>query len=88
MPHQNTHPKAVALREAAHDFAKHNADDHDDIHDKLGMRLNAALLAAALDYARAVDRNFHTCTKCDKPVAPKFTGQTSWCVCRPRGGIL
>lgn len=84
MPRQNTHLKAVRLREAAQAFAEHDPDldSEKDPDDKKGQRLNAALLTAAMDYARAVDPNFHICTSCEKPIPPRFEGALLWCSCR------
>lgn len=54
-PACNTHPSAVRLREAALAFAKHAATEPKDDKDKEGQRLNRALLAAAIKYARVGD---------------------------------
>lgn len=89
MKHLNTHRKAIALREAAHAFAKHDPDlnsSHDE-NDRIGQRLNAALLDAALEYARARNPDFHVCTACDREVGPRFDSNNFdgsvriWCSC-------
>lgn len=51
IPMANSSKQAVALRKAAFAFVKHQPIGGDDA-DKAGMKLNRALLRAALSYAK------------------------------------
>lgn len=65
----NDHPSAVRLREAALAFAKYAATEPEDDEDKKGMRLNRALLTAALEYATAVIERTNGVTGAGSPTS-------------------
>ncbi len=62
-PPHNESPEAVALRQAAIAFGRNVGEPVNDQHDSESLRLNAALMRAAFEYAVAlvVEHKFNWC---------------------------
>lgn len=58
-PPANTSPEAIELRKTAHDFGRILGEqgEPNDLNDIVGQKANWRLLAAAVSYARAVERD-------------------------------